>query len=149
MSTFNFGTNLGRAGGKYLIKIIFDIGIKIGIFEISKKYFDGKYFKKIIFDIIRAINNWLYDHKLLYLDKLFKNDSFRILFPMILITRNFNFTFLFRVSNSQILFLFIRVSNSEILLFFCFFELVTRKFCFKLLFRVSNSKILICLFNSS
>ena len=30
-----FGTNLGLAGGKQLIKIIFDIKIKIGIFEIS------------------------------------------------------------------------------------------------------------------
>ena len=32
---FNFGTNLGRAGGNYLIKIVFDIKIEIGIFEIS------------------------------------------------------------------------------------------------------------------
>ena len=34
--TFNFGTNLGLKGGKYLIKIIFNIKIKIGIFEILK-----------------------------------------------------------------------------------------------------------------
>ena len=33
--TFNFGTNLGLTGGKDLIKIIFDIKIEIGIFEIS------------------------------------------------------------------------------------------------------------------
>ena len=45
MSIFNFGTNLGLAGGKYFIKIIFDI--------------------------ICAINNWLYANELLYLDKLF------------------------------------------------------------------------------
>ena len=35
MSTFNFETNLGLTGGKHLIKIIFDIKIEIGIFEIS------------------------------------------------------------------------------------------------------------------
>ena len=29
------GTNLGLAGGKYFIKIVFDIKIKIDIFEIS------------------------------------------------------------------------------------------------------------------
>ena len=28
---FNIGTNLGLAGGKYFIKIIFDVKIKIGI----------------------------------------------------------------------------------------------------------------------
>ena len=32
---FNFGTNLSPAGGKYLIKIIFDMKIEIEIFEIS------------------------------------------------------------------------------------------------------------------
>ena len=30
-----FGTNLGLAGGKQLIKIIFDKKVKIGIFDIS------------------------------------------------------------------------------------------------------------------
>ena len=35
MSTFNFGTNLGLTGGKYLIKVIFYIQIEIGLFEIS------------------------------------------------------------------------------------------------------------------
>ena len=30
----------------------------------------GKYFIKIIFDIIWVINNWLYADKLLYLDKI-------------------------------------------------------------------------------
>ena len=34
MGTCNFGTNLGLADGKYLIKIIFDIKIEIDIFEI-------------------------------------------------------------------------------------------------------------------
>ena len=67
----------------------------------------GKYFIKIIFDIILAINNWLYANELLYLKKLFQNDSFRILFPLILITQKFYFTFSFRVSNSEILLLFI------------------------------------------
>ena len=33
MSTFNFGSNFGT-GSKYLIKIIFDIKIEIGIPEI-------------------------------------------------------------------------------------------------------------------
>ena len=32
---FNYGTNLGLAGGKYFMKIIFDTKIEIGIFEIS------------------------------------------------------------------------------------------------------------------
>ena len=31
---FNLGTNLSLTGGKYAIKIIFDIKIKIGIFKI-------------------------------------------------------------------------------------------------------------------
>ena len=31
---FNFETNLCLTGGKYLIKNVFDIKIKIGIFEI-------------------------------------------------------------------------------------------------------------------
>ena len=35
LNTFNFGTNLGQIGGKYLIKIIFDIKIEVGILEIS------------------------------------------------------------------------------------------------------------------
>ena len=35
MRTFNFATNLRRASGKYLMKIIFDIKREIGIFEIS------------------------------------------------------------------------------------------------------------------
>ena len=35
LSTFDFVINLGRAGGKYLIKIIFDIKIEIGVLEIS------------------------------------------------------------------------------------------------------------------
>ena len=35
LSTFNFGTNLGRAGGKYLMEIAFGIKVDIGIFEIS------------------------------------------------------------------------------------------------------------------
>ena len=35
MSVFNFGTNLGDTGGKFFIKIIFDIKIEIGILEIS------------------------------------------------------------------------------------------------------------------
>ena len=34
LNIFNFGTILGLAGGKYFIKIIFDIKIKIGILEI-------------------------------------------------------------------------------------------------------------------
>ena len=33
--TFNFETNIGLTCGKYLIKIIFNIKIEIGIFEIS------------------------------------------------------------------------------------------------------------------
>ena len=33
--TLNIGTNLGLAGGKHLIKIIFEIKIEIRIFEIS------------------------------------------------------------------------------------------------------------------
>ena len=32
---FNFGTNLCLAGGKCFTKIVFDIKIKIGIFEMS------------------------------------------------------------------------------------------------------------------
>ena len=35
MVTFNFGTNLGLKGCKYFIKIIFNITIETGIFEIS------------------------------------------------------------------------------------------------------------------
>ena len=31
---FNFGTNLGLTGAKYLIKIIFDFKIDINVFEI-------------------------------------------------------------------------------------------------------------------
>ena len=31
---FNFGTNLGLTGGKYLVKNIFNIKIEIGILEI-------------------------------------------------------------------------------------------------------------------
>ena len=34
LSSFNFGTNLGLTGGKYLIKTIFDIETETGIFEI-------------------------------------------------------------------------------------------------------------------
>ena len=72
----------------------------------------GKHFINIIFDIIRAINNWLYANELLYLDKLFQNHSFRISFPMTLITRKFSesvthkfyFYLLFRVTNSEIIF---------------------------------------------
>ena len=60
MIIFNFGTNLGLAGVKYLIKIIFHIKIEIGIFEIlNVPYFNkfwaflilGEYLSKIIFDI--------------------------------------------------------------------------------------------------
>ena len=64
-SKFNFATNLGRPSGKYLMEIIFDIKIEVGIFEISNEpilsVFNfgtnlgltcGKYFIKIIFDII-------------------------------------------------------------------------------------------------
>ena len=64
--------------------------------------------------------NWLYVDGLLYLDKLFQNDSFRILFLMILKIRKF------------------------ILLFHS--ELVTWTFYFYLLFRVTNSKMLLFLF---
>ena len=32
---FVLGTNLGQRSGKYLMKLIFDIKIEIGIFEIS------------------------------------------------------------------------------------------------------------------
>ena len=32
---FNFAINLEPTGGKYLIEIIFDIKIEIGVFEIS------------------------------------------------------------------------------------------------------------------
>ena len=32
---FSFWNNLGLTGGKYLIKIIFDIKIEIGMFEIT------------------------------------------------------------------------------------------------------------------
>ena len=56
---FNFGTNLG---GKYFIKLIFDIKIEIGILiilDVPSFNFGttfglaiGKYFIKIIFDII-------------------------------------------------------------------------------------------------
>ena len=35
LDNYNFGTTLGLTGDKYFIKIIFDIKIKIGIFEIS------------------------------------------------------------------------------------------------------------------
>ena len=67
--TFDFGTNMGLAGGKYFIKIIFDIKIKISIFEILdvanfNKFLEfffyfgtnldlimGKYFIKIILGI--------------------------------------------------------------------------------------------------
>ena len=35
ITIFVTNTNLGLRGGKYLIKIIFDIKIEIGIFEIS------------------------------------------------------------------------------------------------------------------
>ena len=65
---FNFGTNSGLTGGKYLIKIIFDNKIKIDIVEISTvsnfnkcwPFLDfgtnlgltgGKYVAKIIFHI--------------------------------------------------------------------------------------------------
>ena len=35
LSNFNLGVSLSLAAGKYFTKIIFDIKIKIGIFEIS------------------------------------------------------------------------------------------------------------------
>ena len=35
MNIFNFGTNLGLTGGKYLAKVIFDVKIEISVFEIS------------------------------------------------------------------------------------------------------------------
>ena len=35
LADLNNGTSLGLAGGKYFVKIVFDIKIKIGIFEIS------------------------------------------------------------------------------------------------------------------
>ena len=35
LSIFNFGTSMILRAGKYLIKIIFDIKIEMGIFEIS------------------------------------------------------------------------------------------------------------------
>ena len=116
---WSLGTNLG-----WKINIFFNIKIEIRIFEIWHvpifnkfwAFFDygvilgltgGRYFTKINFDFIWEINNWLYADELLYLDKLFQNHSLRILFPMILITRKFFLTFSFRVSNSEILFLFI------------------------------------------
>ena len=34
-SFFNFGSNLGLTGGKYLMKVIFGFKIEIGIFKIS------------------------------------------------------------------------------------------------------------------
>ena len=34
LSTFNFETNLGRRGGKYFFKIVFDVKIEIDILEI-------------------------------------------------------------------------------------------------------------------
>ena len=66
--SINSGTNLDLRGGKHFIKVVFDIKIKIGIFEISNvlnfnknlRIFNleanlgltyGKYFIKIIFDI--------------------------------------------------------------------------------------------------
>ena len=34
LCTFKFGTNLSRTGGKYFLKIIFDIKIEIAVLEI-------------------------------------------------------------------------------------------------------------------
>ena len=39
LSTLRFGINLGRIGGKYLTKIIFDIKSEIGTFEMSRVKF--------------------------------------------------------------------------------------------------------------
>ena len=67
LSIFNFGTNFGLTESKYFIKIIFDIKIEVGIFEISKipnfkkilgtfnfginlGRTGGKYLMKLIFD---------------------------------------------------------------------------------------------------
>ena len=52
-----FWTNLSLAGGKYLIKIIFDIKIEIGIFDISIQpsfnNFNKFYISTNYFEIIR------------------------------------------------------------------------------------------------
>ena len=135
MSIFSFGTNLGLASGKYFLRIIFDNKIEISILEILhcqisnnlsifnfRSILDltgSKYFIKIIFDIIWAINNWLFPDELLYLDKLFQNQSF-----IELETRKFHYFYFFELLTRKF-----------------YFNL--------LLFRVSSSKILICLFSLS
>ena len=48
MGNFNFGTNLGLIGGKYLMKTIFDIKIEIGIFEISNALNFNKFLALLI-----------------------------------------------------------------------------------------------------
>ena len=40
---FHFGINLGQTGGKFFIKIIFDIKIEIGISEISNALYFNKF----------------------------------------------------------------------------------------------------------
>ena len=84
MGILIFGTNLDLTGCKYLIKNIFDIEIKIGIFEILNvpnfnKFWalfnfgtnlgltGGKYLMKIIFDIKIEIDIF----EIPNLDKLF------------------------------------------------------------------------------
>ena len=54
LGTFNFRTNFGLAGGKYLMKIIFDIKIVIGIFEISNVPNFNKFRAFLIFGPIWA-----------------------------------------------------------------------------------------------
>ena len=48
LSIFNFGANLGLTGAKYFIKIIFDIKIEIGIFEISNEPNFNKFWALLI-----------------------------------------------------------------------------------------------------
>ena len=54
MSIFSFATNLGLAGDKYLIKIIFDIKIDARIFEISNVPNFIKFWALLILGLIWA-----------------------------------------------------------------------------------------------
>ena len=52
LSIFNFGTNMGLAGGKYLIKLALDIKIEFGILEILD---EPNFNKSRAFSILESI----------------------------------------------------------------------------------------------